>query len=172
MTPIADRCSRIRKQLRQMPIALAVGMVELTALFTIAVVPALAHATLLSASPAPGEVAPATLKQIDLIFDSTLAPGSKLVMFTGNFLPVPGIVSQVEQGRQLSVHLPAPLLPGTYTLQWTAITLDGHSVEGSYQFGVSQTAGSPLRITLSVIAGLSMVLLVIGGWWVVARRHR
>jgi methionine-rich copper-binding protein CopC len=137
---------------------LAVGLVEVAALLGLAVLPAFAHATLLSASPAPGEVAPATLKDINLIFDSLLAPASAVVLFAGNFLPVPGILSQVERGRELAVHLTAPLPPGTYTAQWTAVPLDGHSVEGSYQFGVSKAVGgSPLRIWVPITSG-AMVL--------------
>jgi len=152
---------------------LAVSLVEVAALLLIAVPTALAHATLLSASPAPGQVAPSTFRDINLIFDSLLAPGSSVALFTGNSLPVPGIVSQVERGRELAVHLAAPLSPGTYTAQWTAVTLDGHSVEGSYQFGVSKDSGvSPWAMWVPIIAGALVVagILVVGWGWVVGQR--
>ena len=155
---------------RRISWGLAVGLVELAALFVVAVIPALAHAALLSASPAPGEVTPPTLSKITLTFDSVLAPGSTVVLFTRNFLPVAGIVAQVEKGRELSVHLAAPLKPGTYTVQWTAVTLDGHSVEGSYQFGVSP-GGASWGFWVPVSAGALVIgVLVVGGWWIV--RHR
>jgi methionine-rich copper-binding protein CopC len=154
---------------------LAVGLIELATLLAIAVLPAFAHATLLSASPAPGEVAPPTLKDITITFDSLLSPGNTVVMFSGTFLPVPGIVSQVERGQELAVHFPAPLLPGTYTVQWTAVTFDGHSVEGSYQFGVSKASGvSPWVIWLPVTAGVMVIAgtLMVGWGWLVRLRIR
>jgi len=152
---------------------LAVGLIGLAALLAISVLPAFAHATLLSASPAPGEVAPPTLKDITITFDSLLCPGSTVVIFSGSFHPVSGVVSQVERGRELAVHLAAPLSPGTYTVQWTAVTLDGHSVEGSYQFGVSKASGiSSWVIWVPVTAGALVMagILMVGWGWVVHRR--
>ena len=168
MNQSAVRSNRIRWRL-------AVALVEMATLLAIAVLPAFAHATLLSASPAPGEVASPTLKDITITFDAILSPGSTVVMFSGTFLPVAGVVAQVESGRELAVHLAAPLPPGTYTVQWTAVTFDGHSVEGSYQFGVSKTSGaSPWVIWVPITAGamVAVGVLIVGWQWVVQRRTR
>ena len=88
-----------------------------------------------------------------------------MCFFTRNFLPVAGIVAQVEKGRELSVHLAEPLIPGTYTVQWTAVTLDGHSVEGSYQFGVSPGGGVSWGSWVPVAAGAVIIgLVAVAGW--------
>ncbi|MGH2524071.1 MAG: copper resistance CopC family protein, partial [Anaerolineales bacterium] len=101
--------------------------------------PALAHASLVSADPAPGVTVPATFAEISLTFDEALIPGSTFTLFTNSFQKLEGISPRVE-GVMLRAALPAPLAPSTYTVQWKAVTGDGHSVEGSYQFGVSEAA--------------------------------
>jgi len=99
---------------------------------------ALAHASLVSADPAPGATVPSTLAGIRLTFDEPLVFGSTLTLFTNGFQNVGGITSQIE-GKVLRTTLVGRLAPGTYTVQWKAATADGHSVEGSYQFGVSES---------------------------------
>jgi len=103
------------------------------------VTPAFAHASLVSAAPAPGETVPPALAEIRLTFDEPLTVGSTFVVYAGGFQVVSGIAPQVE-GQTLRASLAAPLASGTYAVQWKAVTEDGHSVEGSYQFGVSEAA--------------------------------
>ena len=101
--------------------------------------PAFAHASLVSAAPAPGEVVPPALAEIYLTFDENLGLKSTLEVFTTSFQTVPVVVPQVE-GNVIRAALATPLAPGAYTVQWTAVSADRDSIQGSYQFGVSQSA--------------------------------
>ncbi|MGH2524130.1 MAG: copper resistance protein CopC, partial [Anaerolineales bacterium] len=77
------------------------------------------------------------------------------------------------EGVMLRAALPAPLAPSTYTVQWKAVTGDGHSVEGSYQFGVSESARaqSAWRIVGGVVAVLAaLVVLGLSGVYFARRR--
>ncbi len=51
---------------------------------------------------------------------------------------VEGISPEVDLAipSEMIASIP-PLQPGTYTLQWTAISADGHSATGSFSFSVS-----------------------------------
>jgi hypothetical protein len=122
--------------------------------------PALAHAELVSAAPAPGAVAPPTLAEIRLTFNEPLSPGSTFELLAENFQSVPGLAPQVD-GETMSAKLTAPLAAGKYTVQWKAVGDDGHAVEGSYPFSVSAETQSMATlwtvgaIALLVVAGLS-----------------
>ncbi len=129
----------------------------------------LAHASLLSASPAPGETVPPRLAQIRLEFDDSLLADSTFVVYAKGFQAVTGISPQVE-GNILIAALASPLAPGTYTVQWKAVTEDGHSVDGSYQFGVSESASNRLSWLSMVGATVLVVLGLVGARYVIRRR--
>lgn len=43
----------------------------------------------------------------------------------------------MDGGKSLMVAVPARLAAGTYTVQWHALSEDGHKTEGSYSFSVA-----------------------------------
>ncbi len=132
----------------------------------VAVLPALAHAELLSSEPAAGATVPYGQAEIRLTFNAPLAPASQIVVFAEQFQPVAGVTSSVEAAVLLAT-LATPLGEGTYTVQWTAGAVDGHLVEGSYQFAVSPPpvgagAGPALVFGSSlIIGGLSLAAIVL-----------
>lgn len=136
----------------------AVGLLLWLAL---AVSPALAHASLRQSYPAPGEVVPPTPGEMRLTFDEPLGPASTLFVFTTGFQTVPGITSTVE-GNTIRAKLTAPLAAGMYNVQWTAISVDGDAVQGSYPFEVNLWGwlmgqlfnGLPIIVGLAIAAGV------------------
>jgi methionine-rich copper-binding protein CopC len=129
-------------------------------LLALATFPALAHASLVSASPAPGSTVEVSLDTARLHFDEALQAGSTLAIFGENFQALDGVQVSLA-GQDLLAKLPAPLAAGTYTLQWTAVSDDGHTSQGSYQFGVRATSG-PVKSALW-LAALFVGLVLAGG---------
>ena len=134
--------------------------------------PALAHAELVAAEPAPGETVPAGLAKLRLTFNEPISPASQVVVYADQFQTVAGVTSTVE-GDVLQASLATPLDEGTYTVQWTALGSDGHPVQGTYQFGVSARIGAGLgpRIifVLSLLCGtLALSVIALATW----RRRR
>ena len=103
-----------------------------------------------------------------LTFVESLAPTSGVVLLTTGFQTVPGIVPQVE-GNVIRATLEGPLAPGAYTVQWTAVSEDGASVQGSYQFGVNESRLGWLPVAGGVVA---IVAFVMGVGWLARRRTR
>jgi len=108
-------------------------------------VPALAHAKLVSSTPAAGATAAKPTK-LTLTFSETLIAqlsGVDIVM-TGmpgmsHHAPmkVGGFASTVSpDGKTLVVTLPRALPAGTYEIDWHAVTSDGHRMEGKYNISV------------------------------------
>lgn len=138
--------------------------------------PAAAHAELLAADPSPGAVLAASPAEVRLTFSEAMQAGSTFVIFGEGFAQVPGISPAIEAQapEQLGASIPT-LAPGAYTVQWKAVTGDGHEVSGSYSFRVETGAksfagGGPgwaVGAVMIVIASLLAVLLLSRG----RRRH-
>jgi methionine-rich copper-binding protein CopC len=97
--------------------------------------PALAHAKLVSATPAENAVAAAP-RQIVLKFNEKL-----LAKFSGFELSSAGtaVPVKVSVGKDAVslVGVPAkPLAAGVYELKWHAATGDAHRMQGAYSFTV------------------------------------
>lgn len=102
---------------------------------------ALAHATLLKASPGFRERVPVSPRTVALRFDQYVKalPGSvRLYSATGI---VRGTRARSE-GRLLEAALPQ-LPRGPYTVRWHALSGDGHVVSGVFTFGVRARAPDP-----------------------------
>ncbi|MFE4801588.1 copper resistance protein CopC [Streptomyces sp. NPDC056708] len=103
------------------------------------VLPAFAHASLVSASPAPGTGLPQAPAAVVLRFDEALnlrlshvdvADARGREVGVGATRPVAG------DGLAMQRRLGA-LTPGVYTVRWTSVALDdGHVLHGNYQFGI------------------------------------
>ncbi|MFF7191668.1 copper resistance protein CopC [Streptomyces sp. NPDC008222] len=127
-----DRTSGLRRRVR---LAVAAALLILLA----SAVPAFAHASLVSASPAPGSGLPQAPAAVVLRFDETLnlrlsrvdvADARGREAGVGATRPVAG------DGLAMQRRLGA-LTPGVYTVRWTSVALDdGHVLHGSYQFGI------------------------------------
>lgn len=97
-----------------------------------------AHAHLKTAAPADKAVvaAPADLtlgfsEGLNLRFSGVklLGPDQQEVKL--------GEAMLTDGGKSLMVPVPARLAAGTYTVQWHALSEDGHKTEGSYSFSVA-----------------------------------
>lgn len=107
--------------------------------------PALAHPKLVAAAPA-AKATVSNVKQLSLTFSETLmAPVSGIALtMTGmpgmtNHAPmkIAGIKTSVaKDGKTLVATLARPLVPGTYKLDWHAVSTDTHRITGTQTFTV------------------------------------
>ena len=133
---------------------------------------AYAHAGLLSADPSPGATVPGPLTETRLTFTEPLVSGSTFTLTTGLFQTVPGLTSVLENDT-LRAAFATPLPAGRYTVQWQAVTADGGTTIGSYQFGVGPAARTWVWVG-GIVALMALVTLsAIGGglYWQRARRR-
>jgi copper resistance protein C len=101
---------------------------------------AYAHAHLLQSAPAAGTVVTAAPGVLRLDFSEGLQ-----LAFTGVTLRGPdrAIVSTgharlaAKDDKELLVPLPRALTRGQYTVEWHALSNDGHTTRGSYGFSVA-----------------------------------
>jgi hypothetical protein len=141
------------------------GLVVMLAI--ISTLPAWAHAELVSASPGPGEVVPEPLTKIVLMFDDEITDQSQIQLIAANFQLATNW-SQTVENATLTAVFEQPLPPGTYTVIWTAVTPDGHTTTGSYQFALSQannTAGASWPSLAMMAAGFLVVLVAVVLVW-------
>jgi methionine-rich copper-binding protein CopC len=131
---------------------------------------AAAHADLISSEPAAGSTVSSSPGTIRLSFSQPLESTSTIQLFTGQFQPVTGLTTSVA-GSQMQAIVGRTLAPATYTVQWSAVTDDGHTTEGSFQFAVA--AASPIAAVrwAPFLAGL-MVLMGAGVAAVAWRANR
>jgi methionine-rich copper-binding protein CopC len=102
-----------------------------------AAVPAAAHNSLQSTSPADGQTVTRTPSSVVLTFDEpALAMGTRIV--------VTGPDGEVQQGPARSVDnsvsqdLQGEAPAGSYTVAWRVTSADGHPISGSFSFTSSQ----------------------------------
>ena len=101
---------------------------------------AYAHPALEASSPAQGATVPSP-KEIRLTFTESI-----ILKFSGLTVRQKG-GDRVETGssstdpnnkRQLVVPVSNPLAPGTYEVDWNAVSADTHRVSGHFSFTVAQ----------------------------------
>jgi len=77
----------------------------------------------------------------------------------------------LEDRRLLRVSLPADLLPGQYTVRWTAVDdEDAHPVQGEYTFTIAGTPAAPENSNLAIAVSAGAVIATIGALSWVRRR--
>ena len=106
--------------------------------------PAFAHAKLLSEVPAATDAAAAPaatapVAELRLSFSEALnAAFSKVVVVDATGATHEASVAlDAADAKVLVVTFTAPLAAGQYTVNWTAVSDDGHKVAGSYQLNVT-----------------------------------
>lgn len=94
-----------------------------------------AHAKLLSSNPTANATVAAP-KAIVLKFDEKLQP-----KFSGANVAMPGMATPVKvsvggDGKTMMLQPKTPLMAGSYTVKWHAVTADTHRSQGAYTFTV------------------------------------
>lgn len=94
-----------------------------------------AHAVLVKSSPARRAVLAAPPPRVELTFNERLEPAySTVSVWAGDVRIDDGkVIVAPEDPRRLSVGL-TPVKPGTYTVKFRVLSVDGHIVEGTYPF--------------------------------------
>ena len=97
---------------------------------------ALAHAALEKASPKSGEVLTKAPTEVVLHFNEALeAPFSKIVLKDKKGVIIKSDKATVDKAHPETLHLVTPKLGvGTYQVQWSTMTQDGHRATGQYSF--------------------------------------
>jgi copper transport protein len=113
-------------------------------LLALAVPDVWAHAELVEAEPEPGAQLADSPAEIRLTFSEPIGTQSDIVVLGEGFAPIEGIEPQLNtlstsRPQQIYTALP-PLEPGTYTVQWSAVSEDGHEISGSYSFSIGQVS--------------------------------
>lgn len=126
-----------------------------------------AHAEFQSATPAPGSVVRNPIGPIRLIFSEPIGQESEIVLFNQNFQMVPNVISQVDPAdpHRLIGSVAQAVETGSYTLQWTAVSVDGHLISGSYNFRVATVPFSidPQQLLLGVLT-VAFLLFFVYRW--------
>jgi copper transport protein len=138
------------------------------ALAALALLPAtaLAHASLVSASPAPGTVLAAAPPAITLTFSEPVTaagPGIGVVAPSGRQLPAR---VQVAGTRMTARFTPAG--EGTYLVRWQVIAADTHPSRGQLTFSVGRTsappAGDDLGSDIGAVSPAGLLLQGLARW--------
>lgn len=124
---------------------LAVGLLVL---FWARATPALAHAVLMAAEPAPNSIVKTAPTRVWILFSEPVVPAfSRIAVFaqSGQQVDTGDLKPGNSDNTALAVTLP-PLSNGTYLVSWEVQSaVDGHTTAGSFPFGVgvSQLSSTP-----------------------------
>jgi methionine-rich copper-binding protein CopC len=144
---------------RLLPI-LAIGL----SLFSI-ITPVLAHAALVHADPSPGAVLDRAPSVVFAWFSQPLSTGSHISIFDDQFQPVDKGQTFIDASDATLMRTELnPLAPGRYTVNWQAMSIDGHKSSGSYDFVVREGSDiSPVVIGGGIgVLALGLLLIVLG----------
>lgn len=97
-----------------------------------------AHAKLESSDPQAGAVLTVPPKQVRLKFNEALEPSFSKIRLTdgkSNDIATPAAQVGKDDATVMNASLPA-LGSGTYRVQWTTMTRDGHKSKGEFTFQV------------------------------------
>lgn len=102
----------------------------------------LAHAELVSASPAPGSSVLA-LTEIRLVFSEPVGNDARIDLMQ-DFVSAAELTPTIDPtDPNVLVTAVPPLANGIYTVQWTITSTDGHPISGSYSLGINSTPPQP-----------------------------
>ncbi len=105
---------------------------------------ALAHADLVSSTPEADAVLPAPPDEVVLVFGGELNPdGTEFVVTGGGAVVGEGVLDLNVADRDEVRGTVAIDDPGTYTVAWTSVAVDGHAETGEFSFTVAGDAAQP-----------------------------
>jgi methionine-rich copper-binding protein CopC len=99
---------------------------------------AFAHAHLDHAVPAVGTTVVASPEELQLTFTQNIVlafSGISLKSADGKTIPVGKTVA--GPANTLHVRIDGKLAPGSYTVNWHAVSVDTHHTEGNYKFSIA-----------------------------------
>lgn len=100
-----------------------------------------AHPALIDTSPKANSIIAASPTMIQLSFSEELIAkfsGVDLKDQAGKRVETGPAATAPENKKQLTIPVITSLTPGTYTVEWHAVSEDTHRVKGSYSFKISQ----------------------------------
>jgi copper transport protein len=121
-------------------VLLALGMVLLPAR------PAIAHASLLRAEPADGEVVPAAPASLKLFFNEPVSPLVFRLVGPDGMAVSPKVSAE---NATVTIAAPPAMRRGTHVLSWRVISADGHPVGGAVMFSIGAATGPPAATALT-----------------------
>ena len=105
--------------------------------------PALAHNQLVSAKPDRDATVRKSPTAVTLAFLQRLDPElTTVVVSDAGKKPVPASAPEVK-AKTAAVRIEQPLANGKYTVAYRVVSVDGHTVQGSYTFTVAAPSASP-----------------------------
>jgi len=102
--------------------------------------PAFAHASLLRAEPADGEVVAAAPASLRLFFNEPVAPLVFRLVGPDGMAVTPKITAE---NATVTIAAPPAMRRGTHVLNWRVISADGHPVGGAVMFSIGAATGPP-----------------------------
>lgn len=145
---------------RAVPATLALAACALTPLI------ALAHASLVSSTPAADAELPTPPDEVVLVFDGELVSDGTgfTVTDSGGTSVGDGSLDLTVADRNEMRGATSIAEPGTYVIAWTSVAADGHEEAGAYEFSViTSNTGSPdtaVDAERGTTVGIGAVLLV------------
>ena len=104
--------------------------------------PALGHDVLVAAEPADGAVLETAPREVVLRYSNdVLEMSPAMIVRTADGRTVADGTPSVD-GRTVTLALPQALGDGTYEVEWSVVSSDGHRIQGEHAFEVAAT-GAP-----------------------------
>lgn len=141
LTATATKPLFVQPELSLRSLVAALAFVLLTIACTL---PALAHASLLSAQPADGSVLAEAPTELVLTFNEPVSPLAVLLVGLDGATSPLDAVSAV--GNTITIELPADQVAGTQVISWRAISADGHPIAGTTSFSLGAASTGPVAV--------------------------
>ena len=125
-----------------------------------------AHADLIGSEPTDGAVLDRAPKQVRLFFSEPIEREFfALEVYTQDRVRVDRRDAHIppDNAAALEASLGA-LAPGTYTVVWRVLSIDGHVVRGAYAFSVGAASGAAPRLDFAA-GGTPFALGAMVRWW-------
>ncbi|SEG89036.1 hypothetical protein SAMN04489712_1236 [Thermomonospora echinospora] len=120
--------------------ALVLAVVAALSAVVLTAGPAQAHTSLKESSPAKGATVPSP-SQIVLTFTERVIVPQVVVTDDSGARHQSGAPKAVDE--KVTQPIEGTLEPGTYTVAWRVVSVDGHPVTGTYKFTVEGAPGTP-----------------------------
>jgi methionine-rich copper-binding protein CopC len=110
-------------------------------LMTLPAWPAQAHVHLHESTPADGSTLQAAPSRLQLVFSEAARLTALSIRATGETAPHK-LAPPAQTAASFTIDLP-PLAPGSYRIEWRALSPDHHIASGTVSFAVQATPGKP-----------------------------